>query len=124
MMLSSPVVFHLAGQKVVYNSETKIAKTTIAEPFYKAGKILGWKNTKRTVGLGLNPKIVEFILKSRCTLIIHVAKDQKDYWLRPDVLSDFVKYNNTEYKAGGKLMVHVIPWELCTRYQITENKTT
>jgi len=104
---------NLDGQKVVYNSESKIAKTTIKEPFYKAGKIFGWKD--KSPGLGLNLKVVEFVLKTKCTLIIHVETAGKDYWLKSDVMKAFLQAHDTTYKIRDTVL-QIIPWKLCTRY--------
>jgi len=106
---------NLDGQKVVYNHESKIAKTTIKEPFYKAGKIFGWSD--KSPGLGLNLKVIDFILKTKCTLIIHVESAGNDYWLKNDVLKAFLQQNNVDYKIRDTVL-KIIPWKLCTRYRV------
>jgi len=100
----------LEGQMIKYSLETKIIKTTINEPFYKAGKILGWKGS--TAGLGINHSIIKLVLKTKCRLIIHVATAGHDYWVTHDIIKHFIKNNNTEYKAGGKKFVTVLPWRI------------
>lgn len=106
----------LEGQSFYYNHESHIAKLTIFQPFLTAGKILGWDKQYGTVGLGINKSIVKFILKTKSVLIIRVEEENKEYWIRYDDLKQFLKNYNSEYKAGGKKLVHVIPWKLCNRY--------
>ena len=113
----------LEGQSFYYNHETHLAKITIFQPFYKAGKILGWNKEFKSVGLGLNKSIINFILKTKSTLIIRVEQENKEYWIRYDALNHFIKNNNTEYKAGGKKFVHVIPWKICNRHSLLEVQT-
>ena len=108
-------IFNLDGQKVAYNEERKIVKTTIEVPFFKAGKILSWSQDLGSPGLGLNHKIIQYVLKTKSYLCIHVGQEGADYWIRNSVLVDFIKKNNTEYKAG-KIDVTVISWKLFTRY--------
>lgn len=105
--------FLLDGQPLVYGAESKICKTTIEEPFIKAGKILGWID--HCPGIGLNKKIIEFVVRRKATLIVHVASAGNDYWISWDKLQDFIKNNNTEYMAGGKKLVDVISWKAFTR---------
>lgn len=108
-------IFNLDGQRVAYNEERKIVKTTIEVPFFKAGKILSWDQGLGSPGLGLNHKIIQYVLKTKSYLCIHVGQEGADYWIRNSVLVDFIKNNNTEYKAG-KIDVTVISWKLFTRY--------
>ena len=107
--------FHLDGQKITYNDERKILKTIIEVPFYKAGIILSWDQRFGSPGLGLNHKIIQYVLKTKSYLCIHVGQEGSDYWIKYDALVDFIKNNNTEYKAG-KIDVTVISWKLFTRY--------
>jgi len=101
---------YLEGQKINLSMESKIIKTTINEPFYKAGKILGWKSS--SAGLGINHSIIKLVLKTKCRLIVHVASAGHDYHVSPDQIKHFIKNNNTEYKAGGKKFVTVLPWRI------------
>lgn len=108
-------ILNFGGQKVVYNHETKIAKTTINEPFWSAGKQLGWNKADGTVGIGINQQIISFIMKTKATLIVHVATEGKDYWLKYDALKDFIEYNQTEWTTGNTKL-NVISWKRFTRY--------
>ena len=103
----------LEGQKVVYNPETKIAKTTIKEPFISAGKKLHWEFT--SPGIGLNLHLIEFVLKTKCTLIVFVESADHDYWLKNDVLLQFLKDHETNYKIRNTVL-KIIPWELFNRF--------
>ncbi len=107
--------FHLDGQLITYNEDRKIIKTTIEVPFFKAGKILSWNQELGSPGLGFNHKIIQYVIKTKSYLCVHVGQEGADYWIKNDVLVDFIKKNNTEYKAG-KIDVSVIPWKLFTRY--------
>ena len=103
---------NLEGQKVMYNHETKIAKTTINEPFMSAGKKFHWGYS--SPGIGLNLHLVELILKTKCILIVHVASTGHDYFLRHDVLLQFLRNHNTDYKIRNTVL-KIVPWELFTR---------
>ena len=106
-------IINFEGQRLVYSQDLKLAKITIDEPFFKAGKIFGWGD--KSPGLGLNLHIVEFVLKTKCVLVIHVASVGKDYWLSYDKFFDFLKNNNTDYMIR-KTVLKIIPWKLCTRH--------
>ena len=109
-------MMNLGGQQICFNSERKLIKTTINQPFYSAGKILKWHHSFGCVGLGLNHSIILFVVKTKSHLIIRVEQEQKEYWINYDRLDEFIRNNNTEYEAGGKKLVHVIPWSLCSRF--------
>lgn len=100
--------FELAGQKVAYNNEAKILKTTIQEPFFAASKILKWE--KSSPGLGLNKEIIDFVILHKCRLIIHVASAGHDYWMNWDRVQQLQKMLNTEYRVGGSTWLCVLPW--------------
>lgn len=104
----------LKGQKILYNHEKKVAIIEIMEPFYKAGKIFDWKD-KKTPGLGINTDIVNFVIKRKATLLIKVKSTGNTYWLRNDLLADFISKTPCNYKVGENTWVNVIPWEMCTR---------
>lgn len=103
--------FILDGQPLVYNAERKLGKTTIEEPFFKAGKILGWDPSCGSPGIGLNEKICEFIIKREATLIVHVASAGHDYWITWGYLVAFIKNNNVKYRVPGNKWVNVISWK-------------
>jgi len=102
----------LDGQKIAFNSEMKILKTTIREPFFTAGKRLGWIG--RTAGLGINKKITEKLLRTNATLIIYVESSDRDYFLRCDRLKRFLLHNHHDYRTPKGVTVDVIPWDLFT----------
>jgi len=94
------------GQPLVYNAERKLGNTTIEEPFLKAGKIFGFTGP----GIGLNPKLIEFILKRKATLLIYVASFRQNYWTTWDNL-EWNYEKGFRYMAGGRKEVYVIPLE-------------
>lgn len=98
----------LDGQKVAYNPDTKIVKTTIKEPFYKASKILGWN--KQSPGLGLNEKIIQLVVKTKSHLIVHVESSCHDYSIPWDKVSHILKTENTQYRVTGDNWLSVLPW--------------
>ena len=104
----------LDGQKVIFNPEAKILKTTIEKPFFSAGRILGWKG--KTAGIGINKKIIEKVLRNNATLIVYVWDSDRDYFLRPDKLKQFLLHHNHEYLTPKKIWVDVIPWDLFTHH--------
>jgi len=92
------------GQPLVYNAERKLGNTTIEEPFLKAGKIFGFNGP----GIGLNPKLIQFIIKRKATLLIYVASFKQNYWMTWDNLEKNFKMG-FKYMAGGRKLVYVIP---------------
>lgn len=106
--------FVFAGQKVVYNHDTKIAKTTIEEPFLTAGKKLGWEED--VPGLGFNKDIIAFVLKTKCHLVVFVGSAGKDYYISHDVLRNFIETHNCFYVVSGIELV-VISWKKFTRFR-------
>ena len=101
--------YNLDGQQIAYNPESKIVKTTINEPFFKASKILNWN--KPSPGLGLNRKIIDFVLKTKSRLIVHVTTSGHDYWIASDKLVEILKTHNTQYKVVGTTWLCVLPWK-------------
>jgi len=94
------------GQPLVYNAERKLGNTTIEEPFLKAGKIFGFTGP----GIGLNPKLIEFILKRKSTLMIYLSSFRHNYWIPWDKLKQNQE-KDFKYMAGGRKLVYVIPLE-------------
>lgn len=91
-------------QKLDYNHNTKTAYTIIEDLFYSAGKKLGW--SEKAPGIGLNLNIVSFVLKTKCTLVVHVRSTGNSYFIQEDKLKDFLMKNNCEYvKSGVELRV-------------------
>jgi hypothetical protein len=106
------------GQECTHSPETKRLKTTIHKPYLGAGKALGWgTDVKKPIGLGFNFKIIDFIKKTKSTLVVSVGPDYHHYWATHDQISLFIKTHKTIHKTGGKLLVHVLPWELFKRYK-------
>lgn len=107
--------FILGGQKITYNPENKILKITIQEAFIRAGIKLSWNESFGSPGLGFNQKIIERVIRTGAYLCVHVEKQSADYWIKNDVLIDFIKKNNSEYRVSSTIL-NVIPWKLFTRY--------
>lgn len=108
--------FSLEGQRVAYNPDRKIIKTTIHEFFRTAGHILGWKN--KVGGIGINKKLTEMILRTHSTLIIFVEESDRDYFLPCDKLKQFLLHNNHEYRTPKGVWVDVIPYNLFTHKMV------
>lgn len=102
----------LSGQPIQYNPETKTAFTVINEPFYSAGKKLGWKNPDP--GIGLNQSIIDFILKRKCHLVVKVDISGHCYWIYHDRLKQFMDQNNCDYTING-IRLKIISWKIFTR---------
>jgi len=98
------------GQEIQYSLSTHTVRTTIDEPFYKAGKIFGWEG--KTPGLGINEKIIKFVKKIRATLIVHVSSANEDYWINFPTLKNFIDNNNCQYRVRNNVLVYVINWQL------------
>lgn len=111
----------LDTQKINYNPEKKIAVTTIDEPFMSAGKKLGWR--WKSPGIGLNLKVIKFILDTQYTLIINIESfrnksgKQATFYLSYDKLRHFLTNTNYDYKVRNTI-VKVIPIELLTTHQL------
>ena len=108
-----PVKF-FGTQKFVYNLDSRIGKTVIVEPFMKAGKILGWADS--SPGLGFNKEMLNFIIRMRLRFVVLVESEDKEYWITHQVLYDFIKNNNTDYKVGWDRWLNVISWKKFTRF--------
>lgn len=102
------------GQTAKYNSERNILVTTIMEPFMSAGKKLGWNN-HQPQGFGFNLKLIEFVLKHKCTMVIYVDSWFCTLFVKPDVLLQFLQNNNCDYKVRNTVL-KVIPKDICTDY--------
>jgi hypothetical protein len=105
----------LDGQKVNYNPETKIAVTSIKSPFMGAGYKLGWK--WRPQGIGLNLKVVQFLLQTKFTLVLNVEKFHHTYYLTHSQLFEYLRDNECDWKVKT-VIVKVIPLELFTSYKV------
>jgi len=97
------------GQAVFHNPELKHMKMTIQEPFISAGKKFNWGY--RSPGLGFNLRIIEFVLKHKLTMIVFVKSVKKSYFIRNDVLLEFLKTHNTDYKIRNTVL-KIVPFEL------------
>lgn len=107
--------FELEGQRVVYNRETKIVKTTIDEPFFKASKILGWQT--QSPGLGLNFSIINFVLKTQSRLVVHVKSAGHDYWITWDKIKQLLHSINCDYRVNNSKWLKVLPWREFVGYR-------
>jgi len=112
--------FNLDGQKVSFNPESKILKTTINEFFRTAGRELGWgtKFNGNISGLGFNRKIIEKLIRHNCTLIVFVEEADRDYFLAPDRLKRFLLHNKHEKMTPKGVVVDVIPFDLFTHRMV------
>ncbi len=102
----------LEGQAIQYNSMIKTAYVTINEPFYSAGKKLGWKHPDP--GLGFNHSIIDFVMKRQCHLVVKIGISGVSYWIYYDRLKQFLENNNCDYHISGKNL-KVISWKLFVR---------
>jgi len=100
------------GQLIEYNHNSKVARTTIHEPFYSAGKKLGWKN--KSPGIGLNQTLIKFVLKTHCRLVVFVLSADRNYWITSEKLRDFMQRNNCDWKVAGNTWLKVFDWKLFT----------
>lgn len=116
-------IIHKHGQKIVYNPERKLMKTVIETPFMAAGKLLIWDISKYGCpGIGLNEDIIKLVLKTKSTLIVYVLATplgpvDKDYWITPDKLKQFIENNNSTYRMHGTNL-SVIPWNLFQTHKV------
>ena len=102
------------GQIAKYNSERNILATKIEEPFLSAGKKLGWEN-HQPQGFGFNLRLIEFVLKHKCVLIINVISWKCTLFVRPDVLKQFLENNSCDYKIRNTVL-KVIAKDICIDY--------
>lgn len=103
----------LDTQKINYNPEKKIAVTTIESPFMGAGYKLGWK--WRPQGIGLNLRVIQFLLSTKFTLVVYIEKFHTTYFLKHDVLFEYLRDNECDWKIKNTI-VKVIPIDLLTVY--------
>jgi len=107
-----PEIF-LNGQRVRHNPESKILVTTIEKPFMSAGKKLGWR--WKSPGIGLNLKVVQFLLTTKSTLILYIDSYNCNYFLKHDHLLDYLRNNDCDYKIRDTVL-KVIPIDLFTTF--------
>jgi len=103
----------MEGEKVTYDDMGKTLYVVIQEPFYSAGKKLGW-NESKTAGLGFNKSIITHILKFKCHMVVNVGTAQYSYWIHYDRLKKFIEDHNCNYTVSGKELI-VISWETFVR---------
>ncbi len=102
------------GQIAKYNSERNVLVTTIKEPFMSAGKKLGWNN-HQPQGFGFNLKLIEFVLKRKCVLVIYVDSWHCTLFVKHDVLRQFLENNSCDYKIRNTVL-KVIAKDICIDY--------
>ena len=111
--------FVFDGQFVKYNHSTKTAFTSIREPYYAAGKVLGWP--EKVPGIGLNLKIIDFIMKTKCHLVVRVESTGHNYWIYFDALKKFIDTHYCSYKGKTGVEMKVISWKKFVR--LTEHES-
>ena len=98
------------GQKATYNSESKILLTSIDDPFYAAGKkIPDWE--WKAPGFGLNLRLIDFILKHKCNLMINNVAWGSTHRIEFNRLLSFLQQYNTDYKIRNTVL-KIVPIEI------------
>jgi hypothetical protein len=103
----------LDTQHIKYNINTKIAATSIEKPFMAAGKKLGWR--WKSPGIGLNLKVIQFLLHRKFTLVLYIESYDATYFLKHDHLLEFLRDNVVDYKIKDTVL-KVIPIEIFTTF--------
>ena len=85
----------IGGQPVIVNDSNNVLKFNIDTPFFTAWRKFGW--SFQSSGLGVNKKIIDYVLRNRMRLFIHVNDDNKDYIIEPEELEDFILKNECNY---------------------------
>lgn len=111
-------IFH--GQKIEYDEEKRLVKTSIQEPFWTASKKLGWKI--KSAGLGFNTDILDFIISNKYNLQVMVESANHEYIIPYETLKNFIDNNHTYYHKTG-VDLGVIPWRLF-KSNISQEPTT
>ena len=101
------------GQKIIHVPDTKAVYIDIREPFFSAGKKLGWE--EKCPGLGINQKIIDFVLKTKSRLVINVLSAGVKYWISWDHIKDFMEHNDCNWGVKGGVTVIVLPWRQTVR---------
>jgi len=101
------------GQKIIHAPATKTVFIDIGEPFYSAGKKLGWK--EKCPGLGINEKIINFVIKTKSHLVVNVVSAGVKYWINWDHIQSFMQKNECHWRVKAGVVVVVIPWKQTVR---------
>lgn len=103
MTLSPIQTIEYDGQTIKINHESKVVMMKINEPFFKAGKLLGWIEQYGSPGFGFNKKIINYVIKNKMKLLIRsdTLSDKKEYWTVYDKISWFVSNHKTHYTIKG-----------------------
>jgi len=79
-----------------------------------AGKKLGWYDF-HPQGFGFNLKLIEFVLKHKCVLVIYIDSWYCTLFVKPDVLKQFLQNYACDYKIRDTVL-KVIPKDICIDY--------
>jgi len=85
----------IGGQPVIINELNNLLRLNIDTPFFTAWQKFGW--SFKSSGLGVNKKIITYVLSNKLRLFIHVNDDDKDYIIEPKKLGDFIIKNECNY---------------------------
>ena len=104
----------LEGQQFIINTHSKVLIIEIHEQFNRAGLIFNWKKEYGKKAFGINKSIINLIIKNKLKLLIHfhTKEEKKEYWINYDVIDDFIKNNNNEFKVNDSKLIHNIPCDL------------
>ena len=95
------------GQEFKYNFDIHTVITTIKEPFWSAGKKLGWD--KPAPGLGFNDGLMQYIIRRKANLIVHVEGHK--YFIPFNRLMLFIQNNNCDWFLRDGMYLRVISWK-------------
>ena len=95
----------LYSQECSINHAENILTIVIREPFYSAGKKLGW-SYENTVGVGVNPKIFGYCINNHLMLKIQV--DGYNYLVNPNKIYKLCKSNRWFWRCNNTNLL-VVP---------------
>ena len=88
----------LRGQEAIVTDDM-ILHTKIDEPFFTAGKQLGWTDCHSTAGIGLNEDLIQYASRNGYDILIKVGETKKRYIANPHEINRFCRANNSYWKT-------------------------
>jgi hypothetical protein len=84
--------------------------TTINEPFYTAGKLLGWKGNP--VGVGIAKEIVDFAAERWYNIAVTIGNNPHRFVFDAEEWKALCEKNKWTYDISANKILYVLPWSM------------
>lgn len=84
--------------------------TTLEEPWYRAGVILGWSGNPS--GIGIAKEIVEFAAARWYSIAVSVGTNSRWFIFDAEKWKNLCEENNWIYKLHEGKTLYVLPWSI------------